>query len=101
MWPRRAKKPDKVTSVYGSYLRGRQRVLGQIGDEAAAYYLADDQPMRYRVAFVLGCLADRDAPLLTRSGLEAQVRDRLDAGATDPGQLPNLPAGAAELQSGD
>lgn len=78
MWKtKRTRKPERVTSPYGAYARGRMRSACLLDDVTAAVYLGDDQPMSHRVAFVLGALAECDAPLLSEVDLLREVTLRL------------------------
>lgn len=101
MWKKRTRKPDRVTSPCGAYARGRMRSACLLDDVAAAVYLADDQPMSHRVAFVLGALAECDAPLLSEADLLREVDLRLKpegpgsdtscGGTTPPAAPPVVP----------
>lgn len=87
MWTKRTRKPDRVTSPYGAYTRGRMRSACLLDDVTAGVYLAADQPIAHRVAFVLGALAECDAPLLSEVDLLREVALRLKPEGPDSDTL--------------
>lgn len=105
--PRRPKVSPPCSS-WRAYLRGRLASVGLLDDRERAVYLDPSLPTIYLAAFTLGATASPDATLLSEVEVGAAVAAMLappipipTSAAIDPGQLPNLPAGAAELQSGD
>lgn len=107
--PRRPKVSPPCSS-WRAYLRGRLASVGLLDDRERAVYLDPSLPTIYLAAFTLGATAAPDAPLLSEVEVGAAVAAMLappipipipTSAAIDPSQLPNLPAGATELQSGD
>lgn len=83
----RAKSP----TLYRAYLRGRMRAAGVLPDGEAKQYADPSLPTPLLVAFVMGALADAEAPLPTEADVELDVKQRL-------GFFPPPKAGPGEVE---
>ena len=68
---------SKQATVYRAYLRGRMRAAGVLPDGEAKQYVSPELPTPLLVAFVLGSLADTEAPLPSEAEVEREVASRL------------------------
>lgn len=98
----RAPRPAPPCTAYRGYLRGRLAACGLLDPKEAKLYADPALGTPILLGYTLGATSDPAAPLLSEVEVAARVHSLLgpDAGATDPGQLPDLPSETAAAQVG-
>lgn len=88
----------KAQTIYRGYLKGRLRAAGVLPDGEAKQYASPELPTPLLVAFVLGSLADTEAPLPSEAEVEREVASRL---APPPPAAPHVGGAPARRWIGD
>lgn len=101
----RAPRPAPPSTPWRSYLRARLGVANLLDPREAAQYRDPALPTNLLAAYAVGCAEEPTAPILSEVELGAKIAALMapvspDAGATDPGQLPDLPSEPAAAQVG-